>query len=78
MVALAQEAGGAHLRLRLKAADGAVLDAVAFRALGQPLGEALMRRRGSPVHIVGTLGIDRWGGRERVQMRVIDAQPRRG
>jgi single-stranded-DNA-specific exonuclease len=32
-----------------------------------------MHRRGSPVHVVGTLGIDRWGGRERVQMRVLDA-----
>jgi single-stranded-DNA-specific exonuclease len=73
VVAFAQEAGAAHLRLRLKAADGAMLDAIAFRAVGQPLGEALLRHRASPVHVVGTLSVDRWGGRERIQMRVIDA-----
>ena len=72
-VAFADPAGGSHLRLRLKGADGGMLDAIAFRALGQPLGESLMAHRGKPVHVVGTLSIDRWGGREKLQLRVIDA-----
>ncbi|WP_425329990.1 single-stranded-DNA-specific exonuclease RecJ [Terrirubrum flagellatum] len=62
-----------HLRLRLKAADGATIGAVAFRAKDQPLGQALVALRGEPVHIAGTLSIDRWGGGERVELRVIDA-----
>ena len=72
-LAFADAAGGGHLRLRLKAADGAMLDAIAFRAIGQPLGDALLARRGGAVHVTGTLNVDRWGGRERVQLRVLDA-----
>ena len=72
LVAFAEPAGGAHLRLRLKAPDGAMLDAIAFRCLGQPLGDALLAARGRAVHVAGTLSVDRWGGRERVQLRVVD------
>jgi single-stranded-DNA-specific exonuclease len=66
-------AGAAHLRLRLRAPDGATVSAIAFRAQGQPLGDGLAARRGAPVHAVGCLQIDRWGGRERVDLRLIDA-----
>jgi single-stranded-DNA-specific exonuclease len=72
-IAFAEEAGGAHVRLRLKAPSGAMLDAIAFRCIGQPLGDALIRRRGEAIHAVGTLSVDRYGGRERVQMRLLDA-----
>ena len=75
VLAFAEEAGGAHVRLRLKGAAGAMIDAIAFRCVGQPLGDALLRRRGQAIHVVGTLGVDRYGGRERVQMRVVDAAP---
>jgi single-stranded-DNA-specific exonuclease len=73
VIAFAEEAAGAHLRLRLKDSAGGMLDAIAFRCLGQPLGDALRKARGQRLHIVGTLSLDRWGGRERVQLRVIDA-----
>jgi single-stranded-DNA-specific exonuclease len=72
-IAFADEVGGAHLRLRLKGHDGAMVDAIAFRALGQPLGDALVARRGKAVHVAGNLAIDRYGGRERVQLRILDA-----
>ncbi|MDQ0393099.1 single-stranded-DNA-specific exonuclease RecJ [Labrys monachus] len=72
-VAFADEVGGAHLRLRLKGHDGAMLDAIAFRAVGQPLGAKLLAHRGKPVHVAGSLSVDRWGGRERLQFRVLDA-----
>ena len=49
-----------------------MLDAIAFRCLGQPLGDALLAARGRAVHVAGTLSVDRWGGRERVQLRVMD------
>ena len=49
-----------------------MLNAIAFRAAGQPLGQALLKSRGQAVHAAGTLSIDRWNGAERVQMRLID------
>ena len=66
------EVGQAHVRVRLRSGDGAMINAIAFRAAGQPLGEALMAARGQPVHAAGTLSIDRWNGNERVQFRLID------
>lgn len=71
-VAYADPVGQAHVRVRFRAGDGSMLNAIAFRALDQPLGQALMKSRGQPVHAAGTLSIDRWNGGERVQMRLID------
>ena len=59
--------------LRLRAEDGAVLDAMAFRSVGTALGQALAGLRGERIHVLGTLSIDRWQGSERVQLRVVDA-----
>jgi single-stranded-DNA-specific exonuclease len=63
---------GGHLRLKFKSNDGATLTGIAFRASGQPVGQALQRAKGSQVHVVGTLTIDCYGGRERVDLRVMD------
>src|SRR5262249_50746411 len=72
VVAYAEEVGQAHVRARLRAGDGTSVSAVAFRAAGQPLGETLIRSRGRPVHAAGMLGLDRWQGEERVQLRILD------
>jgi single-stranded-DNA-specific exonuclease len=61
------------VRARLRASDGAVINAIAFRAIGQPLGNALLQSRGAMLHAAGTLCIDRWNGSERVQLRLVDA-----
>jgi len=45
---------------------------MAFRSVGKKLGEALSRLRGAPVHLAGTLSLNRYGGRERAQLRVVD------
>jgi single-stranded-DNA-specific exonuclease len=71
----AEPAGQSHMRVRLRAADGATLDAIAFRAAGQKLGRALAQWRGQSVHAAGTLCLDRWNGVERVQLRLVDAAP---
>ena len=63
---------GRHLRLRAVAGDGRAVDAIAFRASGKKLGEALVRLKGAPVHLAGTLSVNRFGGRERAQIRVVD------
>jgi single-stranded-DNA-specific exonuclease len=68
----ADEVGQAHLRLRFKSGDGAIINGIAFRAVGQPLGNALAQMRGQPLHVAGSLAVDRWQGAERVQLRVVD------
>ncbi|MGE3148987.1 MAG: single-stranded-DNA-specific exonuclease RecJ [Pseudorhodoplanes sp.] len=72
-IAYAEPVGGSHMRLRLRAGDGAFVNAIAFRAVGHKLGEALLQGRGRPLHVAGTLSVDTWQGSERVQMRVLDA-----
>jgi single-stranded-DNA-specific exonuclease len=66
-------AGADHLRLRAVAADGKSIEAIAFRVVGKPLGEALRQARGANVHLAGALAINRYGGREKPQLRLIDA-----
>ncbi len=68
----ADEVGQAHLRLRFKSGDGAIVNGIAFRALGQKLGNALIENRGQMLHVAGSLTVDRWQGAERVQLRVAD------
>lgn len=64
---------GGHVRATLKSGDGASIKAIAFRAVDTPIGAALLDGRGSgPLHIAGTLDIDRWQGAERVQIRIRD------
>jgi single-stranded-DNA-specific exonuclease len=69
----AMPAGAAHLRLRARSGDGSVAEAIAFRAQGQPLGEGLLRLKGRRAHLLGSIQVDRWGGRERVDLRLVDA-----
>jgi single-stranded-DNA-specific exonuclease len=78
-VKFAKIMGEAHVRCVLEAGDGSRLDAVAFRAVGQPLGELLTGANGMPLHIAGCLRRDTWGGRERLELQIEDAaDPRRG
>ena len=70
-----EDVGQAHTRARLRAADGCVINAIAFRAAGQKLGAALSANRGRAVHAAGTLSLDQWNGRERVQLRLMDLAP---
>jgi single-stranded-DNA-specific exonuclease len=63
---------GGHVRVKLRAGDGATVGGVAFRAADQPLGQALLAARGEVVHCAATLSLDRWGGGERAELRVVD------
>jgi single-stranded-DNA-specific exonuclease len=74
-VTYAEEVGQAHMRVRLKSADGASVNAIAFRAAGQKLGTALLNSRGRQVHAAGSFAIDRYQGEERVQFRLTDIAP---
>ncbi len=71
-IAYADPAGENHIRVRLKSGEGKLVNAIAFRAAGTPLGKALIDNRGRNVHAAGTIAIDRWQGEERVQLRLCD------
>jgi single-stranded-DNA-specific exonuclease len=76
-VKFAKIVGEAHLRCVLEAGDGSRLDAVAFRAAAQPVGEALLQSAGLPLHIAGHLRRDTWNGRNRRELVIEDvADPR--
>jgi single-stranded-DNA-specific exonuclease len=72
-VKFAKVVGKSHVRAVLESGDGSRLEAVAFRAAGQPLGELLMGAGGLPLHIAGHLKRDTWGGREKIEMQIEDA-----
>lgn len=78
VVKFAKVVGEAHVRCALQGGDGSRLDAIAFRAADQPLGELLLGSGGLPVHVAGTLRRNTWGGRDKLELFIDDAaDPRR-
>jgi len=77
-VKFAKVVGEGHIRCSLEAGDGSRIDAVAFRAAGQPIGDALLDDARPLIHVAGTLKVDTWGGREKIEMFIDDvAHPKR-
>lgn len=77
-VKYAKIVGETHVRVVLEGGDGGRLEAIAFRAAGQPLGDALMGAGGLPLHVAGHLRRDTWGGREKIELQIDDvADPRK-
>jgi single-stranded-DNA-specific exonuclease len=72
-VAKADVVGADHVRVMLAGEGGGRLKAIAFRAVGQPLGEMLLNTAGQPLHIAGKLRADTWQGRAGVQLVIDDA-----
>jgi single-stranded-DNA-specific exonuclease len=70
--------GTEHLRLKAVAGDGQAIEGIAFRSVGKPLGEGLRRAKGGLVHLAGSLAINRYGGRERARLRVLDGAEAEG
>lgn len=62
--------GENHLKLSIESA-GARIDALVWRCLGTPLGDALLQR--GRVHLAGRLKDNEWNGRRTAQFEVIDA-----
>ncbi|WP_336813378.1 single-stranded-DNA-specific exonuclease RecJ [Bosea sp. MMO-172] len=63
---------GGHVRIKLRSGDGASIGGIAFRAAQEPLGQALFAARGEMVHLAATLSLNRWGGRETAELRILD------
>lgn len=64
--------GGDHLRCIFKSFDGASINAMAFKSLNTPLGEALLQNRNQTFDVVGTIKQDEWQGRKRVSLMIED------
>jgi single-stranded-DNA-specific exonuclease len=73
-----RQMGEAHLRCSLKSGGGSSIGAIAFRAIGTPLGDALQGGDGRALHVAGRLQRDNWGGREKIELLIEDiADPAR-
>lgn len=71
-VAFADVVGKDHIRLRLSG-GGTTLQAIAFRAVGTPLGDGLLGARGQVIHAAGRLKRNEWNGQVTVQLEIEDA-----
>jgi len=71
-LAHADPVGDGHIRARFRSGDGKFVNAIAFRAMGQPLGRTLLENRGQALHAAGHIAMDRWQGEERVLLRLVD------
>lgn len=69
----ARVVGRDHVRMRLADSTGGKIDAIAFRTAETEMGAALLAGRGRSFHFAGTLSVNHWQGRQRVQLRVVDA-----
>jgi single-stranded-DNA-specific exonuclease len=65
--------GETHLKFSFNDGLGAKLDAIAFGAFENPIGQALTQHDGARFHLAGRLEINEWGGRRTVQLRLEDA-----
>ncbi|SFJ57140.1 single-stranded-DNA-specific exonuclease RecJ [Jannaschia pohangensis] len=64
--------GEGHLKLTLSDGGPVRLDAIAFRATESGIAQAVDRAAGGPLHVAGRLEINRWQGRETVQLKLED------
>lgn len=71
-VAKADIVGEKHVRCFLADQRGGRLAGIAFRAVGSPLGDALLDRAGTALHLGGRLRADEWRGELRVQLQIED------
>lgn len=72
-VANATIVGDKHVAVQLEGSDGARVRAIAFRAVENPLGNALLHRSDRPLHVAGNLALDEYRGGRNVQMIIEDA-----
>lgn len=72
-VSHSQPVGEGHVRCTLMGSDRGRLEAIAFRAGQSALGPALQDQARPVLHVAGVLGINRFNGRETVQLQIEDA-----
>ena len=62
-----------HIRVMMSDWEGGTrIKAVAFGAVGKPLGDAMLKQGRQPFHILGHLKVNRWQGRESAELHIKD------
>ncbi|PRY94830.1 exonuclease RecJ [Hasllibacter halocynthiae] len=69
----ARPVGQDGLRLTVSDGIGPRLQVIAFGAMSGPIGPRLLSHGGGRFHLAGRLEVNRWQGRESVQLALIDA-----
>lgn len=73
-IQMADVVGDSHIRLQVSDWEGGSrIKAMAFRAVGTPMGEALLKQGRRGFDLAGNLKINSWQGRESAEMHVKDA-----
>ncbi|MEM8822244.1 MAG: single-stranded-DNA-specific exonuclease RecJ [Pseudomonadota bacterium] len=71
-VVYARPVGDGHLKVTLSDGGATRLDGIAFNAVTSGLSAAIEAAAGAPIHVAGRLELNRWQGRESVQIRLED------
>ena len=64
--------GDNHVRCILTDENKNKLNAIAFRVIGEDLGEILLQGKSRSLHVAGKVRINQWQGREEVQLLIDD------
>ncbi len=65
--------GESHIALQISDQEGgARIKAMAFKAVGTPLGDALLKQGRQSFHLAGSIKINEWQGRRSAELHVID------
>ena len=72
-ITFAKTVGAGHVKFTCADETGARLEGIAFGAMDGPLGPVLTQNDGQKLHLAGRIELNRWGGRETVQLRLEDA-----
>lgn len=66
--------GASHIRAQISDWEGGPrIKGVAFKTVGTPMGDALLKQGRQPFHLVGYLKLDTWNGREQAEFHIKDA-----
>lgn len=72
-IVFSKQVGTGHVKFTCSDETGARLDGIAFGAMDTPIGRNIMQNDGQKLHLAGRIELNRWGGRETVQLRLDDA-----
>ena len=67
--------GDRHVRGFISSEGGGRLAAISFNSVDTPLGQALLKSDGAPLHIAGRVRVNTWQGRSSPQLQIDDAAP---
>lgn len=68
----AREVGTGHLKISFSDGTGTRIDGIAFGAMDNAMGPALVAHGGKRFHLAGRLEVNHWQGRRSVQLRLED------